>query len=186
MGRGPVIALSGPPGSGKTTYSRRLAEDLNLRYVSAGSIFREIAKSKGLTLEELSGVAARDPSIDFEIDKNTLKEAMKGNVVLDGHLTAWIVRHIADYKVYITAPLLVRVKRISERDHVPFYKALRETIAREWSQKLRFMEYYGLDVSDTSWFDLVISTEKLGIEEAYYIIKSAVKSALKTKSFNPS
>lgn len=178
MVEGPVIAFSGPPGSGKTTYSRRLAEEMGLRYVSAGSIFRRIARERGLTLEELSVVASRDPSIDLEIDRITLEEALKGKVVLDGHLTAWIVRYIADFKIYITAPLMVRVRRIAERDGIPLHRALRETVVREWSQKVRYMEYYGLDVSDVSWFDLVVNTEKLGVEEAYSIILKAVTSVL--------
>lgn len=174
-----TIVFSGPPGGGKTTYAKMLAEHLGLRYYSAGKIFRRIAEERGLSIEELSLLAARDPSIDLEIDRVSYEEALKGNVVLDGHLVAWIVADVADIKIYVTAPLIVRVKRISMRDNVSFEKALRETIIRENVQRERFMRYYGIDVYDLSIFDLVISSENLSIDEVFDIIKDFVEKNLK-------
>ena len=177
-----VIAVSGPPGSGKTTYSKRLARDLGLRYVSAGMLFRKIASERGVSIVKLSLIAESDPSIDFEVDRRTLKEALTGNVVLDGHLTAWVVRHLADFTVYVTAPLIVRVNRIARRDNIPLEEALKETVTREVSQKQRYFKYYGIDVTDTSWFDLIINTEKLTVDEAYEIIKASVVKALSKRN----
>jgi len=176
-----VIVISGPAGSGKTTYAKRLAEKLGLRYFSAGSIFRKIAQEKGLSLVELSKLAEKDYSIDIEIDRRTLEEAKKGNVVIDGHLTAWIVKELADVAIYITAPLMVRVKRIAERDNKPLREAYYETVRREFSQRKRFIEIYGIDVTDISWFDLVINTEKYTIDEVYEIIEKTVLKALAKK-----
>lgn len=176
-----VIVISGPAGSGKTTYAKRLAEKLSLRYFSAGSIFREIAQEKGLSLVELSKLAEKDYSIDLEIDKKTFEEAKKGNVVIDGHLTAWVVKELADIAIYVTAPLIVRVKRIAERDRKPLKEAYYETVRREFSQRRRFIEIYGIDVTDISWFDLVINTEKYTIDEVYEIIEKAVLKALAKK-----
>ena len=94
-----TIVISGPPGSGKTTQAKKIAEYFGLRYYSAGMIFREIARERGLTLAELSEIASRDPSIDLEIDRRSYEEALKGNVVIDGHLTAWIVNELADIRI---------------------------------------------------------------------------------------
>lgn len=88
LGRGRVVVVSGPPGSGKTTYARHIAERLGLEMVSAGSIFRRIARERGISVVELNLIAERDPSIDMLIDKMMLERARKGNVVLEGHLTA--------------------------------------------------------------------------------------------------
>ncbi|MGC9011401.1 (d)CMP kinase [Thermogladius sp.] len=174
------IAVSGPPGSGKTTQARRIADTYDLVYYSAGGIFRELARSRGLSLEELSLVALKDPSIDLEIDKRTFQLAHEDNVVLDGHLTAWIASDLVDFKIYITAPLKVRVARIAARDNKPFEDALRETIVRESVQRKRFIEFYGIDPLDLSIFDLVIDTSKLGVEETFAIIKNSIDKFLKT------
>ncbi len=173
-----VIAISGPPGSGKTTYARKLAEDLGLSYHSAGSIFREIAKEKGISLYELSKIAEKDPSIDLEIDRRTLEMSLNKNIVIEGHLVAWVLKDIADIKIYVTAPLLVRVKRIALRENRDILEVLRETSYRELSQEIRFYEYYGINIRDLSIFDLVIDTSRLSIDEAYSVIKHFVENTL--------
>ncbi len=173
-----IIAISGPAGSGKTTYAKILAKKLGLRYFSAGSIFREIAKRKKLTLEELSKIAESDPSIDLEIDKRTLEEASKGNVIVEGHLVAWVVKDIADIKIYVKAPLMERVKRIALRENRPLNEVLRETVNRENSQRKRFYDYYGIDIRDLSIFDLVIDTTNLSIDNVIELIECFIRKRL--------
>ncbi|WP_440060039.1 (d)CMP kinase [Thermogladius sp. 4427co] len=175
------IAVSGPPGSGKTTQARKIAEEYSLVYYSAGSIFREIAKRRGVSIEELSYIALKDPSIDIEIDKKTYHLSLEDNIVLDGHLTAWIASDLVDFRIYITAPLHVRVSRIAARDNKPYEEALRETIVRESIQKKRFFEFYGIDVTDLSIFDLVIDSSNLSVEETFLVIKSSIDKFLKTR-----
>lgn len=172
------VVISGPPGSGKTTQAKLLAEKLNLKYFSAGKVFRDIAARRGVSVEELSRIALEDPEIDLEVDRRTVEIAQEDNVVIDGHLAAWIVADLVDLRVYITAPLALRVLRIAGRDGVPVEKALRETLARENSQRIRFMEYYGIDLNDMSIFDVVINTKSIGISEAFEIIKKALENKL--------
>jgi cytidylate kinase len=176
--RGPVIVVSGPPGSGKSTYARRLAGDLGLTYYSTGQIFRRIAAERGLTLEELSRLAEDDPRIDLEIDRATLEAAERGNVVIDSHLAAWLLKDRADFLVYVKAPLMVRVRRIAERDGLTIWEAFRETVVREWSQRERFLRYYGIDTWDTSIFHLIVDTSIYSIEDAYRVILDGARSAL--------
>jgi len=47
-----IITVSGSHGTGKSTYAARLAEALRIRHVSAGAVFRRIAKEKKISLEE--------------------------------------------------------------------------------------------------------------------------------------
>uniref|UniRef100_A0A7J3PKR9 Cytidylate kinase n=1 Tax=Staphylothermus marinus TaxID=2280 RepID=A0A7J3PKR9_STAMA len=176
-----VIAISGPPGSGKTTIAKLVAEYFKLNYFSAGRVFREIASMRGVSIEELSIIAEKDPSIDLEIDKRSYEEALKGNVVLDGHLTAWIVKDIADFKIYLTAPLLIRVSRISKRDNISFEQAFRQTIIRENTQWKRFIEYYGIDTRDLSIFNLVLDVSMINIEETFNIVREFIEKNLKSK-----
>ncbi len=181
INRRPVIAISGPSGSGKTTYARMLAKDLGLEYYSAGSVFRKLAKEKGLSLVELNRLASRDPSIDLQIDRGVYERAVKGGVVIEGHLVAWIVRDVADLAIYVTASLAERVKRIAKREKRSASKVLFETLVREELQWRRFLEYYGIDSLNLAVFDLVVDTTSLGIDEAYQVILTYTCSVLHKK-----
>ncbi|MET1100870.1 MAG: (d)CMP kinase [Pyrodictiaceae archaeon] len=172
--QGPTIAISGPAGSGKTTYAKMLARDLGLAYHSAGHVFREMARKAGMSLEEFNRLASSDPRIDLKIDQEVLEIARRGGVVIEGHLVAWIVWSIADVVIYVTAPLEERIRRIAARESRSIRDVARETITREQMQLERYARYYGVDITDYSIFDLVLNTAKLSINDAYTIIKETV------------
>jgi len=176
-----VVAVAGLPGSGKSTLAKKLAEKLRLRYVSSGSIFRNIAKERGLTLEELSKLAEEDPNIDRYIDTKAYEEAMKGCVVVDAHIAGWILKDVADVKIFLQASLNARANRIAARDGKSFEEALNEVKLREASESRRFKEFYGIDFSDLSVYDLIINTEVFNAEETLDIALKAVEFVLKRK-----
>ncbi len=181
--KGPTIAISGPPGGGKTTYAARLAKELGLEYYSAGKIFREIARERGLTLEELNRIAMKDPSIDYEIDSRTIKLGCRGGLVIDGHLVAWVLGNIADVRVYVTADVNERVKRIARREKKDINDVYRDTIFREHIHYLRFLEIYGIDITNLSVFNLVVDTTNLDPDTVYSIVKKYVCSFIKAKGY---
>ncbi len=165
-----VIAISGQHGSGKTTYAKAVARELGLRYVSAGDFFREIAKERGMSLEELNKLAERSDELDRMIDERTKKEAKKGGVVLDGLLAAWMAGDLADVKIYVKASDEERYRRLAKRDGLSFEEAKRQTKIREESERRRFKEYYGIDIDDLSIYDLVIDSTRLSKEACVKII----------------
>ncbi len=173
-----TIAVSGLHGAGTTTVAQGLVEAFNLRYISAGMIFRQLAKEKGITLVELSQLAEKDSTIDQEIDKRTQREAEKGNVVIDAYIAGWVARRSADLTIYLRAPLEVRALRIANREKRDYEDTLAETRDREESEQRRFQEFYGIKVSDTRLFDLIINTERWNAAETINICIAAVKAYL--------
>jgi CMP/dCMP kinase len=180
--RGLVITVSGPHGSGKSTYAKVLAESLNLRYVSAGAIFRQLAKERGVNLKEFSAIAAHDPQIDTLIDERTRREADAGRVVVDAQLGAWIVKESADVKLLLFAPEEIRYKRIADRDGIPISLARDETIVREKIQKERYKKYYNIDVDDLSIYDIKVDTSLESVEATRAHVIQAVKRFLASKN----
>lgn len=175
---GPVITVSGPHGTGKSTYAKALAEALILGYISAGELFRDLAKQNKMSLEAFSHRAAEEPSIDRMLDERTKEEAKKGGVVIDAQLGAWMVRDLADVKVLLTAPDDVRFRRIAERDGSKVADAMKQTENRESIQKQRYRKYYGIDVTDLSIYDLKIDTSLYPIEKTKAIIIETVRNFL--------
>ncbi len=178
---GPVITVSGPHGTGKSTYAKALARAFALRYVSAGELFRDLAKERKMSLESFSSLAANDPAIDKLIDERTKTEAKKGGVVIDAQLGAWMVKDLANIKLLMVAPDEIRFKRIAERDGAPVSTAKKETIAREQIQKQRYKKYYGIDVDELSVYDLKIDTSLYPLNKTESVVIEAVRNLLAKK-----
>ncbi|MFN4133455.1 MAG: (d)CMP kinase [Candidatus Hadarchaeales archaeon] len=173
-----VVTISGLHGAGKTTAAKHLAKKFRLEYVCAGDVFRQMAKERGLTLEEFSKVAERNPHIDMMIDRRTARMAKKGNVLIDGRLAGWMAKK-ADLRILLTAPIDVRVKRIVGREKRRFREVYGETEAREKSEAERFRKFYRIDVNDYSNFDIVINTARLSVHEVAKILETAVASIIR-------
>ncbi len=156
-----IITLGGLPGSGKTTVARILADRLKMEYINAGDIFRNLASKKGMTLEEFGFFAERNPNIDKAIDKKLLEIARRDNVILEGRL-AGIMLELNDVealKVWLEAPLEVRVQRISGRDTKSSEAAMADTQLREKSEWDRYYNIYHVDIRDLDVYNLIIQTQ---------------------------
>lgn len=176
-----VIALSGSAGSGKTTIGKIIAEHFNLRFISIGSLFRELAMKHGLSLEEFHLIAEKDPKYDKQVDELAIREARKGNILIEGHLSCWILSNIADLKIYLHASLEERARRVSERDRISYEEAMEKIKKREESNKKRYKEIYGIDISDLSVMDFLINTSKFKKEEVAKILISVIEAYLSSK-----
>ncbi len=170
-----LLSMSGLPGSGTTTVSKLLAEHYGVDLVNAGDVFRGLAKEHGMTLAEFGALAESDASIDVKIDERQKEIAnTRDDIILEGRLAG----HMAEkaLKVWIKAPIDVRVKRISGREGASFDVMLDETIKREASEAVRYKEIYEIDIEDMSVYDLVIDSGKWDQFEIVKILMTAIET----------
>jgi len=168
-----IITIGGSVCSGKTTLAKKLAEKFKLKHISAGLIMREMAKKRGISLQEFSKYAESNPEIDLEIDKKQ-REFASGNCVVDGRLSAHFLD--SDLKVWLDAPLDIRAERLSERDKKPGGDAKKSIIEREDSERKRYMEIYGINLEDMSIYDIIINTAKFDIKTMTELVSIAIKN----------
>ncbi len=175
-----VIAISGLHGAGKSTAARALVEKFGLKYISAGAVFRQMARDNGMSLDYFSRYVERHPNIDRQIDRRTAEFAKKDNVLIDARLAGWMAKG-ADVKILLHAPLKVRVKRITKREGRKYVDVFRETADRERSEAKRFKRFYCIDVNDWSVFDIVLNTENFGQKEMARVLELAARAVTKQK-----
>ncbi len=175
-----IISISGLHGTGKSTIAKLMAERLGILYYSTGQAFRDLAKEKKMSLEEYTNFVENHPDVDKDLDNKVVNMAKKGNIIIDSQLSGHILKSIANFRIHLTCPLELRVKRMSDRDQTSFEEKLKETTLREKSELERFKKLYDIDLSDKNsineFFDLIINTENFSIEEVLDQILSELKN----------
>ena len=154
------ITISGLPGSGTTTVAKLLSKDLSMEVISAGEMFRAIAKEKSLQLGQFNKLAEDSDNFDRWIDVKQGEEAMQhDNVIVEGRLSGFFVPK-AELKIWLKAPLEVRAQRVAGREKMAYEEALVAMVEREQSEHKRYEQYYGIDLNDLSIYDLVIDSSQ--------------------------
>ena len=171
-----VITISGPHGVGKSALAKVLSQNFGLKYISSGEMFRREAKKLNLNLSELSELTKKDPKIDKSIDENMVNFTLNRGVIADGLLTGWLLKNKANIKIFLTAPLEVRVSRIAKRDNVSISYSKNETVNREHSEKLRFINYYDIDLDCLDVYDVILNTSLIQLDSMIQILNFMIKS----------
>ncbi|EQD63106.1 cytidylate kinase, partial [mine drainage metagenome] len=143
---GRVVAIGGPPGSGKSTAGRTVAGALGLDYRSVGDAFRAEARARGMDVEAFGRFAEAHPEVDRELDSAMQRLARPG-VVLDGRIQAALCRRRGTpvYSIVVTADEAERARRVALRDGQPLEESLRRIRERAESERGRYRRFYDLD-----------------------------------------
>ena len=104
------ITISGKVGSGKSTVAKLLAKKLSLEYYSIGTIMREMASERGLSINEFSKKAENDKSIDIELDTRQKEIGKKEKFIMDSRLGFYFIPD--SFKIFLDVDIKEAAKRI--------------------------------------------------------------------------
>ena len=167
------IAVSGRSGCGNTTVSKIVADNLGLRFVNF--TFRSLAVERGISLEEVLELAAKDESWDREVDSRQVRLAREdGGCVLGSRLAVWMLEE-ADLKVFLTARPETRAARIVKREGGDLASVAAFTAERDRQDNSRYLHLYNIDNNNYDFVDLVIDTDNLAPEKIAQLIISAAE-----------
>ena len=167
-----IVAIGGPPGSGKTTVAQLLSERTGRRLIATGILFREMAAARALTLKEFGRLATRDHSVDKELDHRVLAMAREADaagedLVVEGRLAGPLLARegLRVFSVRLDAPLEVRVIRICEREGADPEEVSADIVERQELERQRYAAIYGIDPTEDRHYDLILDSSNTPPEE---------------------
>lgn len=164
-----IITISGTAGSGKSTVAKLLAQKLNYKHYSTGDFMRDMAKNRGVSLEELGDEAKTNPQIDKDLDARQIKLGREeDNFVIDGRLSFHFIKN--SIKIFIDADVEARAKRIMkdlrEEENAVDVEEMSEKIRkRQDVEIIRYQKYYGLNPYDKTNYDVLIDSTDITAEQ---------------------
>ncbi len=156
------ISLAGDLGSGKSTVSQILIDELGVEYYGTGKICRKVAIDMGLDIADMNVYMETHPEVDTMIDDGlrALTDDPR-NLIIDSRM-AW---HFTGgtFKVYLTCDPMQAAIRIQNagRDDEHFTSledAASRITKRKESERRRYYDMYGVDCKDLANYDLVIDS----------------------------
>jgi cytidylate kinase len=129
-------------------------------------------------LKEFSELVINEPNIDREIDNRTKELSQFDNTIVDAQLAVHFTPPDTLLKMCITASKEIRWDRIARRESISIEEAKNETLIREKSEQDRYFRLYEIDVWDTSFYDIIINSDRLDATQTYSICKTIAEHFL--------
>ena len=165
-----IITVGGDIGSGKSTVAKLLAERLQYKSYSMGTIFRKMADEQGMTVEEFADHAKKNPDVNKQGDNYQRKLGQsEDDFVIEGRLSWRFIPN--SFKVFLHVDSRIAAQRIfsdhlggkrkTEKTLKDVDDALAEITIRQKTLSSQYKEQYGIDYLDTKNYDLVINTSNI-------------------------
>lgn len=160
------ITITGNLGSGKTTICNEL-KTMGYNIISAGDLFRSVAKERGLSVVELNELVNKEAKqgsheIDDMIDNRSIELGQAlDNTVFDSRMAWNFVK--PSFKVFLTVSIDEAATRIfnadRETERYDSIETCRSAILeRQLLEQERFSQLYGVDYYNMNNFNLIIET----------------------------
>ena len=191
-GKSIVICLAGMTACGKSTVAKRLAEKYRLKYVSGGTVLKELALQMGYKSRERGWWETtegrrfleqrlRDFRFDKQVDSELLERAQRGNVVLDSWTMAWLSK--TGFKIWLEVSPQERAQRLARRDRISLKQAEKLIKEKDGKTKQIFERLYGFKLGeDFSPFDLILDTEQLKPKDVFETLSLVIDRLILKKS----
>ncbi len=170
-----VVAIGGPPGSGKSTAGRLVAAELGLEFRSAGEEFRRQGRARGMDVDEFTRYAETHPEVDRDLDRGMITLATPGRLI-EARLLGGLCRKegIPVHYVLVTADEDERIRRVAHRDDQSIADAAQRVRARQASERARYLRLYEIDL-DREQPDLTVDATRPSAAEVAEIIIAFVQ-----------
>ena len=157
------VTISGPPGSGTSTLVAKIAESRGWRSMNGGDVFREEARSRGLSVEELSSEAKEDTDVDRHLDDLLQKRmsSAESPEIVESRLSGWWAHRndLECLRVWVSVSDKERALRIQKREGGEYSDCLLRSQQRQEDDMDRYSSLYGIDLDDMSPYNLVIDAD---------------------------
>lgn len=174
-----IIAISGLPGSGKSTVGKILAKKLGYKFYSMGDMRGKMAMDRGLTINELNKLGEKEDWTDKIVDEYQKELGVKEeNFIIDGRLSFYFIPHA--YKIFLTVDPEEAAKRVfadprpDEKKVANVKEQNKAMQKRVMDDEKRYKKYYNVSFTKEKNYDLVIDTTKLSLDEVVAEISSVL------------
>ena len=177
------ISITGDLGSGKSTVADKLAERFGVDHITLGTIQRAKAAEFGMDTCQFNKFIEGKPEFDKVFDDyQSAYENKEGGFIMDSRLGFFFVP--STFSFYLSADPRVAAERIvaaqrSNERYKDVEDAIRRINERRTSERLRFKDFYGVDILDMSNYDCVIDTTNLTVDEVAEKMVEAFENAAK-------
>ncbi len=166
------VTISGHPGSGTSTLVEGLCGSLNWTMINGGQIFRDMAKERGLTLEEFGQQCIDDDSVDQALDKLLIETMLSDGSpdIVESRLAGWWAfnNDIQCPRIWIDVSERVRAERVVNREGGSIEQQVNLIRERMDYDGARYMRFYGIDINSHEPYTCVIQSDQLDAEQVLH------------------